>query len=136
MKLTFCYFFLAILLFGCGDDTKTVNTNERVALNVIQQYNFRTEGEPQAADFTLPSELSDANWGLKEIMCQQAGYDLAPYAGQTVSSLRYSLLEKYIGESLYLWVLTRDNVCACAYVTVRESGPIPGVFAVNNPGIQ
>ncbi len=139
MKLNFSYLLLAVLLFGCGTDTKDLNPNEQIALKVIQQYNFQTEGEPQMSDGTLPSELTDANWGLKEIVCQQAGYDLTPYAGQTVSLMRYSLREEYtpVDEPLYLWIVIKDNSCICAYATVREnSGLIPGVFAVNDPAFS
>lgn len=139
MKLKYCYFLLALLLVGCGTDTKASNPNEQVAVKVIQQYNFQTEGDPQNGSFTLPAELTDANWGLKETVCREAGYDLAPYAGQTVAYMRYSLREEYTpsGEPLYLWILIKDNSCVCAYTTVREgSNLIPGVFAVNDPGIK
>jgi hypothetical protein len=137
--LKYCYFLLAVLLVGCGTDTKALNPNEQVALKVIQQYNFQTEGDPQNGSFMLPAELTDANWGLKEIICREASYDLSPYAGQTVSYMRYSLREKYtyFDEPLYLWILMKDNACICAFASVREgSGLIPGVFAVNDPGIQ
>ncbi len=133
MKIALCYFtVLLCLVSGCGGDPDSPSTNELVALNIIQKYNLHIEGKPQTDDFTLPQEFNDANWGLKEIVCQQAGCDLTPFAGQTVSSVRYSILEKYDGEPLYLWILIKENACICAYTSVREgSGLVPGVFPVN-----
>lgn len=133
MRIRFYLLFIVCFLFGCGSDSHSPSTNEQISLSIIQKYDFQTEGEAQTQDFTLPQNLNDANWGLKEIVCQQSGYDLAPYAGQIVSSMRYSLLEKCNGESLKLWVLIKEHTCICAYITGES---VPGVYAVNDACIQ
>jgi len=131
MRLAIYCALLVVCLVGCGSDTNR-SRDEQVALSVIQKYNLHTEGAPQTDVYTLPQEFNDANWGLKETVCQQAGYDLTPFAGQTVSLMRYSILEKYNGDPLYLWILTKENTCICAYTSVREgSGLVPGIFPVS-----
>lgn len=133
MKVTLYFLFIVCVLFGCGSDSNSPSTNEQVSLSIIQKYDFQTEGAAQAQDLALPQEFKDPNWGLKEGACRQAGYDLTSYAGQTVSSMRYSLLEKCNGESLKLWVLIKENKCICAYITGES---VPGIFAVNDACIQ
>jgi hypothetical protein len=93
----------------------------------------------------LPQQFTDANWGLKETICEQAGYALIPYAGQSVTLAQYSVVEKYYspatpalpGERLYLWIVAKDQTSICGYFTVREGSTLtPGVFAVNDPNIR
>lgn len=136
---------LVISIFGCGSSSSTPSS-QSVGADVIQKYSLQVEGQPTTTSITLPQQFTDANWGLKEELCQQAGYDLAPHAGQNVSLLRYNLTEKYYpavsrnigaGEPLYLWVIAKDQTSVCGYLSVREdSGLIPGVFAVNDPNVK
>jgi hypothetical protein len=86
--------------------------------------------------------LIDENWTLKARLCQQAGYDLGPYAGQDVSLTRYNLHQRYhsdyimagtgiggesqqvyvnIDLSLYLWVIAKDHVTLGSYISVADS---------------
>ena len=117
---------LLISIFGCGS-TSSTPISQSVGADVIQKYSFHTEGQPTTTPVTLPQQLTDANWGLKEGLCQQAGYDLAPYAGQNLSLIQYNLMEKYYpatsrnpgsGESLYLWVIAKDQTSICGYLSV------------------
>jgi hypothetical protein len=137
-------FFISISIFGCGS-TSSAPTSQPVGADVVQKYSFHVEGQPTTTSITLPQQLTDANWGLKEGLCQQAGYDLTPYAGQNVTLIQFNLTEKYYhpaipgttGEPLYLWVVAKDQTSVCGYLSVREgSGLIPGVFAVNDPNIK
>lgn len=120
-------------------------TPQMVGADIIQKYNFHIESGPMTVTATLPQQFTDANWGLKEGLCQQAGYDLTPYAGQNVSLIHFNLTEKYYhpaipgttGEPLYLWVVAKDQTSVCGYLSVRESsGLTPGVFAVNDTNIK
>jgi hypothetical protein len=83
---------------------------------------------------TLPQQFTDANWGLKQGVCQQAGYDLTQFAGQDIAVIRYNMTEKYSGDSLSLILLAKDQTCICGYVAA--SNLIPGIFAVNDPNIN
>jgi hypothetical protein len=136
---SFC--FMAIL--GCGNNSSTANP-QPVGADIIQSYNLHIEGHAVTTSLDLPQQFTDGDWGLKQDLCQEAGFDLVPYAGQTVSSIRYSLMEKYYsanvfvlpGEPLYLWVIAKDRRSVCGYLSVREgSALIPGVFAVNDPNL-
>lgn len=84
----------------------------------------------QSTKFTLPVTLTDANWGLKQIICQEGGYDLTPYAGKTVNAYSYPIREKYNGiEPLTLWVLNDGQKVICAYKAVRTGSQLtPGIF--------
>ena len=136
--------FISTSIFGCGN-TSSASTSQSVGADVIQKYSFHTEGEPTTTPVTLPQQITGANWGLIEGLCQQAGYDLTPYVGQDLSLIQFNLTQKYYhpaipgnaGESLYLSVFAKDQTSVCGYLSVREgSGLIPGVFAVNDPDIR
>jgi hypothetical protein len=132
--------FLLISIFGCGS-TSSAPSSQSVGADVIQKYSFQVEGLPITTPLTLPQQLTDANWSLKEGLCQQAGYELAPYAGQNVSLTKYNLLERYyyriitwvqfiglpsqsvitdVDLSLYLWVIAKDQTTVCSYISVAE----------------
>jgi len=138
-------FLISISIFGCGSTSSVPTSSQSVGADVVQKYSFHVEGQTTTTSITLPQQLTDANWGLKEGLCQQAGYDLTPYAGQSVSLIQFNLTEKYYhpsipgttGEPLYLWVVAKDQTSVCGYLSVRDgSGFIPGVFSVNDPNIN
>jgi hypothetical protein len=126
-------FFLCSLLIGCGSSTND-SSAQAVGADIIARYNLHEEGQATTADINLPQEFTDANWGLKQGVCQQAGFDLAPYPGQTVSMVKYDLADKYLGDSLSLYVLVKDQTCICAYAGADNL--IPGIVAVNDPNIN
>jgi len=148
MKKTFCFILIAGLfsfaIMACG--TNSSSPDSQPGAEIIQQYNFHVEGEPTIGSITLPQQFAVADgWGLLEIKCQQAGYSLVPYAGETVSFVKYSITEKWYhpaipepaGDPLYLRVLAKDQTSMCGYLSVREdSDAAPGVFAVNDPYIR
>jgi hypothetical protein len=82
----------------------------------------------------LPADLGgDSNWGLKEIVCAEGGYDLSPYAGMTVTLTGVEIEGSCQEEAIMIWVVSLDDSIACAYLTVRKaSGMVPGVWAVND----
>lgn len=125
--------FIFISIFGCGSSS-SVPLFQPVGSDVIQKYNFHIEGQPMTVTLTLPQQFTDANWGLKEEVCQQAGYDLTPYAGQDIAVIRYSMAEKYSGDSLSLILLANDQTCICGYIAA--SNLIPGIIAVKDPNIN
>lgn len=126
-------FLISISIVGCGSSSSTPSS-QTVGADIIQKYNFHIEGQPMTVTLTLPQQFTDANWGLKNGMCQQAGYDLTPFAGQDIALIGYNMTEKYSGESLSLIVLAKDQTCICSYVAA--SNLIPGIIAINDPNIN
>jgi len=143
MKLKTPIFLILLITFpfcfSCGDDDDTSQeyieyTQPECVSDIIYNYDLHLEGDgnPETQETTLPEQLTDADWGLKATVCEQAGYDLNAYAGESVFLTKYSITETCNGEPLYLWVITKDNECICPYKTVREgSGLAPGVYAVD-----
>ncbi len=124
-------FFLAI---GCSGKSSNTQSTSSIA---IQQYTFHYTGAPTSSTITLPQQLNDANWGLKETACEQAGFSLLPYAGQNTTLIKYSITETYLSEPVYLWVLEQNQTTICGYLSVRESSTLtPGVFALNDPNVN
>jgi hypothetical protein len=81
---------------------------------------------------TLPPKLDDPDWGLKQSVIFEGGYDFRPYAGREVTLQKYLLREHYGASPLYLWLVVKDNRVVGAYATVTEaSGVVPGVFSVS-----
>lgn len=124
--------------FGCGS-SGTASSPQPVGADVIQEYSFQVQGEPTTTSITLPQQVSGTEWEKKQDLCQQAGYDLAPYAGHDLTLTRYSLTESYdpgivvyadlnglVQEtdlpnlSLYLWVIAKDEATVCGYVSIAE----------------
>lgn len=122
---------LITLICGCGSSNSS-NT-QSVGADIIQKYNFKTIGQPTTTAITLPQQFTDANWGLKQMTCQQAGYDLTPFAGQDITAVQYNIAETYFGASLTLIVLAKDPTSICGYVV---DGSVPGIHPVNDPNIK
>ncbi len=121
------------LIIGCSGESNDSQPTNSIA---IQQYTFHYISAPTSTVIALPQQLDDANWSLKEYTCEQVGYSLLPYAGQNVTAIKYSITETYSSEPLYLWVIEQDQTTICGYLTAREGGSIPGVFALNDPNVN
>ncbi len=122
--------YILISIYGCGNTSSA----PAVGADIIQKYNLHVEGQPLTTNLTLPQQFTDANWGLKQGACQQAGYDLTPYAGQDITAVTYSIAEKYSGDQLSLIVLAQGQTSICGYVAANNL--IPGIIAVNDPNIN
>jgi hypothetical protein len=130
--ISLLFFSVFLLSIGCnGKDNRLADSI------TIQQYRFYYNGEPTTSTLTLPQELNDAQWALIKNSCEQTGYSLDSYVGQNITSIKYSIIETYLNEPLYLWVLEKNQITICAYLSVREnSTAAPGVFALNNPNVK
>jgi len=77
----------------------------------------------------LPSELTDANWGVKKIACSEGGYDLNACAGQSVTLTSFRTTEQSAGCVLDLWIVSKDATVCCAYKAVGQTcAGTPGVY--------
>ncbi len=123
-----------IIITGC---VNTQPQKEILIQEELAKVGIRTSGFNKQLSFNLPETLSDANWGLKKIICEEGGYDLAKYANQTVDFYSYSSNRYYENGRLNVWVITNENEVICVYLTVDESsGLIPGIFSVNDPNVR
>ena len=104
----------------------------------METYKFATSGEPVTVPTTLPVPLSGGEWEQKQLRCQEAGYDLTPYAGQTLSLTKIQLVQGYYYSFLFpqatiygmevvsmegelplsLWVVSKDQATVCSYVSL------------------
>jgi hypothetical protein len=108
-------------------------------LSELKRLKIDVAGPPvKQFETQLPPALSDANWGLKKIICEQGGYDLSPYAGKKVSLSCFPISEKYRStELLNAWVVSSGDKVVCVYKAVRDNSSMaPGVFAVENPNAK
>ena len=137
------------ILAGCNQeetDNSTTNTtgivttttaiedgyNPQVVLDEIARHKLQIEGDPTIVKITLPERLTDANWGLKALVCENGGYNLYAYAGETIYITSCNITETCKGEPLQVCVLTEADICICAYKTVRENSEmVPGIFPID-----
>jgi hypothetical protein len=137
MRRTLCIKLIALISFliaGCSGNSSDPQPTNSIT---IQQFTFYYTDDPTSSTITLPQQFNDANWGLKETTCEQAGYSLLSSAGQSITSIKYSITETYGSEPLYLWVLEQNQTTICAYLTVRESSTLtPGIFALNDSNVK
>lgn len=105
---------------------------ERIIPSELEKLNVEVTGPSVETEIQLPLTFSDANWGLKKIVCEEGGYDLSSYAGKPVSFTSYNINDTYDGHPLDLVLISSGNVIVCAYKTVREGSNLsPGIFPVN-----
>ncbi len=124
-------------LTGDPNSKWTKVSNQVTTKITIQDYSFYYEGVPIASTITLPQQLNDANWDLKENICEQAGYSLIPYAGEDIAAIKYGIIETYSNEPLYLWILEKNQTTICAYLSVREGSTLtPGIFDLDDANVK
>lgn len=107
----------------------------KAVLSELKRLNIKVVGRPKQRKMELPAALSGPNWGLKKQICEEGGYDLAPYAGRSVLLTSYPIAEKYGDEALDVWIVSSGGRIACVYKAVRESSNMaPGIFPAKTPG--
>ncbi len=129
----FCFF-----LIGCQtvDDSHIRSELENKGISV--------KGHPEIYHEILPTNFSDLPWALIHSTCEQGGYDLMPYAGQSVTSYSYQSNDVYgLGKSkavLTVEVMTQLNNIICVHYGQdweKTRYPlIPGILAVNDSAIK
>lgn len=119
------------------DNPKTESQDE--ILLELKKLNITGVEKTKEIELRLPEILSDDNWGVKELICKDGGYNLSDYAGKNVLLTRYSTNEIYDKtEPLDVWIIKDKDKIVCVYKTVKEgSNMAPGVFSVKeNPLIK
>ena len=118
-----------------GDTAGVPGCDPAAAAKAMSAFGIVTAGEPRTLSATLPAVLAtDANWGLKATVCQQAGYDITALAGKTVCLLGQDITQACQGIPATAWVVMDNGAVACVYKTVRQGfATTPGVYAANDP---
>lgn len=125
-------FILVIIISGCVNNQPQKNT----IIDELDKLKIQTTKFNKQFSMNLPEKLSDANWGLKKIICEEGGYDLAKHANQTVNLQSYRTNKYYQNEQLNVWIITNEDEVICVYLTVDEASTLaPGVFSVNDPNV-
>lgn len=142
--------FCIILLFACascGDDTdsKTRNLNleynSQVVMDEIDQFNadhpeyaITVLSEIETEVMIMPDNLNkNAGAALTKTLCEEGGYDITGYAGETVFSSEYDIGEDCGDLNLRLVALSNGTSCICLYtLEVNDEGysSIPGIYNV------
>ncbi len=118
-----------------GDSAVAPGCDLDVAAKAIAASGVNAVGSPQTLNVTLPTTMAtDDNWGLKETICQQGGYDIAPLAGKTVCLVEQGSTQLCQGAPSDVWVVMNDGAVACIYKAVRQGVMLaPGVYSVTDP---
>lgn len=111
--------------------------NKRLIMSELERLNIEVVGKPEQTKIQLPTNLSGPNWGLKEIVCKQGGYDLSSCAGKELLFTSLPINEIYIFQNikapLSACVLTCEDKIACVFKADRGKGRdllVPGIFSV------
>lgn len=73
---------------------------ETVCLSFLQECGWETEGNVVEEQVTLPTE-TDATWDMYLAMQRENGFDLAPYGGEEVLRLRFTVTNHPSGSPVY-----------------------------------
>jgi len=121
----------------CGTIFLSVMASDMDAiLSELKKLKIEVAGSPvKQFETQLPAALTDANWGLKKMICGQGGYNLSAYAGKKVTLSCFPISEKYQSkEPLNVWVVSSGDKIACVYKAAGDNSSMaPGVFAVEKP---
>lgn len=120
--------FLVFLILGCVQQS-----DENV--KILNNLGMHAVGSGNKIDVILAENLSEtAEWGIIEDICNEGGYNLTKYAGQTIELDSYSISEMYDNVPLNAHIISSINgEIICVYKSMRgENTYAPGVFPVNN----
>lgn len=131
-SIVVCVVFGAVLL-GCAPQPKDSEITGAEA--IAAQYGLHFAGEPSVSAAQLPQDLTKPPWGVLVSEAEDAGYDLGPYAGSTLTLSSYPLEETQDGLALTLHVFDDHGEVVGAYVSLTADNPvyqpIPGVLSLD-----
>lgn len=140
-KYSFLLFLLIFLIgaVGCGRSEEEVFSLNAEVDHELSKFNIHVTAKPDVLLDKLPGVLTDANWGAKQTVCKDGGYDLSPYVGQVVTLEKYPTDEVYNEiEPLRVGVVWNNDQIICIFRMVTEQSEMaPGIFSIkDNPSIQ
>ena len=131
LGVVFLITFALFSVVSCGSDNSTVSMPASAAREMAA-WDIQIRGVYGEAGVNLPGDfVTDANWGLKQVACQDAGYDLQPSAGQPASLVGYLTDEYCDGSQMVVWAVMVGEGCVCLFKGHRMGeGPVPGIYSV------
>lgn len=121
-----------ILLFvcaSCGDDTdsNTKGVNEyksQVVMDEIDRFNaaypeyaITIQSEIETEELIIPENLDDVGgWSIVNAICEEGGYGITGYTGETVFLSEYDIGEDCGELKLNLIAISNGNSCPCLYM--------------------
>lgn len=125
----------AILVIGIctwGYRTHSTETDTPVLAELSRLDIHVTGGPVKQLQIELPADLSDADWGPKNTICAEGGYDLSRYANKTLLFTVYPTNQVWSRtDPLNVWVVTDGDTLVCVYRAVTEkSTAAPGIFSI------
>ena len=132
------FYSIVFTVVGCADSdqgNRRQNNNnvvvDEVVIDELERLSVLTTGDAEVQEISLPGELSDANWAIKAMVCEDGGYDLLPFAGQTLKFTAIDIEGSCEDERIKIWVVTEPSYIVCAYLTVQENSDLaPGVWSI------
>ena len=125
----------ALIIVALAVARLSLRGNENLR-SLESRFSIHVAARLSRSQITLPADFNGANWGLKQMLIRQAGYDLTPYAGSTVTLENYLLRERYRWIiPLHLLLMLKDGKVIGAYAAVDNAwGLLPGVFSLPEVG--
>jgi hypothetical protein len=98
----------------------------------LQKWDIEVTSEGQTSEIELPKDMSGPNWGLKCMVCEEAGYHLEKHGGEKVQLTRFQTSEVYNDrDTLDVWVVHKNNEIFCVYKAVGGHSTLaPGIMSV------
>ncbi len=114
----------------CSDGGAPLGCDVTKAAEAVAAAGLTTVGEAQTSNEDLPANLSSGpNWGVKDIECEEGGYDLSSVAGKTVCLVSFDSTELCQDLPARVWVVMSDGVVRCIY---KSAFATPGVYSVHD----
>ncbi|MBN2728875.1 MAG: hypothetical protein JXR53_06585 [Bacteroidales bacterium] len=124
---------LILVLASCtSQQSNKANMHTDFIQEELQKWNIEVTSEGQTSEIELPKDMDGPNWGLKCLVCEDAGYDLKKHGGEKVKMTRFYTAETISnGDTLDVWVVHNDTEVFCIYKAVGgHSAVAPGIMSV------
>jgi len=110
----------------------------RVARQALVALGIGTTGATATTStVTLPAMLTDAQWSVKNEVCNEGGYDLSPLADSTVCLVSQETTRLCQANPARVYVMMAEGAVACVYIALCPGSRIaPGVYSTVDPLCQ
>jgi hypothetical protein len=112
---------------GAGGQSGTTD----LVTQTLADCGLEVSGGPSVQEYEIPVELTDANWGNKQLQCSGSGWDLSRCAGAPAEFNRFDTgTTDAAGQPVLLWVVTQEDTVCCVY---KSDSSLPGIYGVSCP---
>jgi len=104
-------------------------TNDPVT-ETLSACSIPTTGSPSVQTIDVPTALTGDNWGAKQQICEQGGWDLTPCAGQSATFTTFASSKTgSSGNPMTIWVASLGKTVCCVYAEETNTNgagyPVP-----------